>query len=87
MNFKSICRKILGLRKENLIQDIFDCPQIRQLMKDIKYVNSMTELEYSARNSFVLVAKNSLGYHKSKNYGELAETCHHSFATLEPIRV
>ena len=51
--FKYICRKFPGLSIEKLKQDIFDGPQICQLINDSEFVKSMTELEFSAWNSFV----------------------------------
>ena len=75
--FKYICRKFPGLSIEKLKQDIFNGPQIRQLINDSEFVNSMTELEFSAWNSFVLVVKNFLGNFKTENYklGNLWKIC------------
>ena len=69
--FKYICRKFPGLSIEKLKQIIFDGPQIRQLINDSEFVKSMTELEFSAWNSFVLIVKNFLGNFKAENYKEL----------------
>ena len=43
--FKYMCRKFPGLSNEKLKQGVFDGPQIRQLIKDLEIVNSMTEPE------------------------------------------
>ena len=40
---KHICRKFLGLSYEKLNQGIFNGPEIRQLIKDLEFTNSMTK--------------------------------------------
>ena len=72
--FKYMCRKFPGLSNEKLKQGVFDGPQIRQLIKDSEFVNSMTEPESTAWKSFVLVVKNFLGNHKAENFEALVET-------------
>ena len=80
--FKYICRKFPGLSNEKLKQDIFDGLQIRQLINESEFVNSMTELEFSAWNSFVLVVKNFLGNFKAKNYKKLVENMLSNFRDI-----
>ena len=69
-----MCRKFPGLSNEKLKQGVFDGPQIRQLIKDSEFVNSMTEPESIAWKSFVLVVKNFLDNHKAENFEALVET-------------
>lgn len=54
-----------GLSTEKLKAGIFDCPQIRQLINDPGFVDSMSEDERSAWTSFILVVRNFLGNHKA----------------------
>ena len=46
----------------------FDGPEIRQLINDPAFVDSMSEAERSAQTSFVLLVRNFLGNHKAENY-------------------
>ena len=80
--FKYICRKFPGLSIEKLKQGVFDDPQILQLINDSEFVNSMTELEFSAWNFFVLVVKNFLGNFKAENYKELVENMLSNFRDI-----
>lgn len=47
---------------------IFDGPQIRKLIRDENFTQSMTPIERDAWESFVLVTKNFLGNTKANNY-------------------
>ena len=80
--FKCICRKFPGLSIDKLKQGIFDGPQIRQLINDSEFVKSMTVLEFSAWNSFVLVVKNFLGNFKAENLMELVENMLSNFREI-----
>ena len=46
---------------EKLKAGIFDGPQIRELIRDADFENSMNEVELAAWKAFVLVVKNFLG--------------------------
>ena len=50
---------------ETLKNGILDGPQIRQLIRDPEFENSMNEVELEAWKAFVLVFKNFLGNNKS----------------------
>jgi len=54
---------------EKLKAGILDGPQIRQLIRDPEFEQSMNTLE--AWKAFVLVVKNFLGNYKASNYEEL----------------
>ena len=69
--FNYICRQFPGLSIEKIKAGIFDGPQIRKLIRDPEFVESMTDVESAAWCSFVLVVKNFLGNFKSDNYEEL----------------
>ena len=60
-----------GLTMEKLKAGIFDGPQIRQLIRDPEFENSMNKVELEAWKAFVLVVKNFLGNNKARNYAEL----------------
>ena len=69
--FTYLCQILPGLTEEKLKAGIFDGPQIRQLIRDTKFENSMNEVELEAWKAFVLVVKNFLGNNKARNYAEL----------------
>ena len=64
--FNHICSAFPALTTEKLKAGIFDCPQIRTLIKDPCLVHSMTNTESAAWQSFVLVTQNFLGTEKLK---------------------
>ena len=74
--------KFPALSTEKLKAGIFDGPQIRQLINDPHFINSMDNTESSAWNSFVLVVKNFLGNHKADNYSDLVEDMLSNFYKL-----
>jgi hypothetical protein len=66
--FEYISRKFPGLSTEKLKAGVFDGPQIRQLLKDTNFTDSMNLIELPAWTSFVDVITNFLGNHKAQNY-------------------
>ena len=56
--FTYLCLAFPGLTMDKLKSGIFDCPQIRQLIRDPEFENSMNEVELEALKAFVLVVKN-----------------------------
>lgn len=80
--FEFIGRKMPGLSTEKLKAGIFDGPQIRQLVNDPGFVDSMSEGERRAWTSFVLVVRNFLGNHKAQNYAELVNNMLINFRDL-----
>ena len=80
--FKYICRKFLELNIEKLKQGNFDGLQIRQLINDSEFGKSMTELEFSAWNSSVVVVKIFLGNFKTENRKELVENMLSNFRDI-----
>ena len=67
---------------ENLKTGIFDGPQIRQLIRDPEFENSMNEVELEAWKAFVLVVKNFLGNNKARTYAELVNNMLTAFRNL-----
>ena len=59
-----------GLDKE-LKSGIFDGPQIRQLMRDQKFCDTMNKVQLAAWSSFVEVVKNVFGNYRADNYEEI----------------
>ena len=60
----------------------FDGPQIRELIRDAEFENSMNEVELEAWKAFVLVVKNFLGNNKARNYAELVANLLTDFRNL-----
>ncbi|XP_029927996.1 carcinoembryonic antigen-related cell adhesion molecule 5-like [Myripristis murdjan] len=71
-----------GLTIEKLKAGIFDGPQIRQLIRDPQFENSMNEVELEAWKAFVLVMKNFLGNIKARNYADLVTNMLTAFRNL-----
>ena len=69
--FTDLCQAFPGLTMEKLKAGIFDGPQIRQIIRDPEFENSMNEVELEAWKAFVLIVKNFLGNNKARNYAEL----------------
>ena len=72
--FKYLCESFPALSYEKIKAGVFDCPQIRQLMKDNAFLNSMNIIERQAWLSFVSVVENFLGNTKSDDYRNVVET-------------
>ena len=69
--FTYLCQAFPGLTIEKLKAGIFEGPQIRQLIRDPEFENSMNKVELEPWKAFVLVVKNFLGKNKARNYAEL----------------
>ena len=80
--FKYLCSVFPGVTLEKLKAGIFDGPQIRTLMKDQGFTQSMTDIEKTAWEAFVLVVKEFLGNKKSENYKELVQSMIESYRVL-----
>ena len=61
---------------------IFNGPQIRQLIRDPEFENSMKEVELEAWQAFVLVVKNFFGNTKTRNYAEFVSNILTAFRNL-----
>ena len=72
--FKYLCESFPALSNQKIKAGVFDCPQIRQLMKDNAFLNSMNKTERQAWLSFVSVVENFLGNTKSDDYRNIIET-------------
>ena len=72
--FTYLCQAFPGLTMEKLKAGIFDGPQIRQLIRDPEFENSMNEVELEAWKAFVLVVKSFLGSNEARNYAELVNS-------------
>ena len=67
---------------EKLNAGIFNGPQIRQLIRDPEFENSMNEVELEAWKPFVLVVKNFLGNNKAWNYAGIVNNMLTAFRNL-----
>ena len=80
--FTYIVDKFPQLSSEKIKAGIFDGPQIRQLIRDPDFTNSMNHIERKVWTSFVAVVENFLGKHKADNYVEQVDKMLNSFKTL-----
>ena len=80
--FTYLCQAFPGLKMEKLKVGIFDSPQIRQLIRDPEFENSMNEVELKAWKAFVLVVKNFLGNNNARSYTELVNIILTAFRNL-----
>ena len=63
--FAYVGKKMCPLSTENIITGIFDGPKIRQLIKDLAFVNLMNETERKTWTSFFAVVREFLGKSKA----------------------
>ena len=73
--FNYICTAFPALTMENLKIGIFAGSPICKLIKDPRFVQSVTDTEFAARQSLVLVAQNFLGKQKVENYQNWWKIC------------
>ena len=71
------------MSNEKLKAGIFDGPQIRQLMRDQKFCDSMNKVELASWLSFVEIFKNFLGIYRANNYKEIVNNTLENFRILE----
>ena len=69
--FKYICKSFPGLSAEKLKVVVFDGPDIRKLVKDADFVNSIDDLEKRTWSSFVDFVKNFSGNNRAVNYKDV----------------
>ncbi|QQP53796.1 Uncharacterized protein FKW44_006400, partial [Caligus rogercresseyi] len=80
--FNYLGRAFPRLTSEKVKAGIFNGPQIRKLIKDTEFQNSMNTLECAAWKSFVQVVNNFLGNTKTANHGRLISTMIEAFQKL-----
>lgn len=80
--FKYLCQKFPQLSVEKVKAGVFDGPQIRMLMRDEQFLQSMRRVESNAWNAFADVVSNFLGSTKSENYEHLVGLLLQSFQEL-----
>ena len=80
--FTFLCQVFSELTMEKLKAGIFGSSQIRQLIRDPEFENSMNEVELEAWKAFVLVVKNFIGNNKARNYAELVNNMLTAFRNL-----
>ena len=67
---------------EKLKAGIFDRPQVKELMKDPHFQNSMNSTKADAWSWFTLIVRKFLGNYKVDNYSELVKSMLFSFCQL-----
>ena len=88
--FKYIWKLFPRLSTEKLKARVFDGPDIRKLLKDAGFINSMDDLVKRTWCSFVDVVKNFLRNNRAVNYEELIEKmlkCYHEIGANVSIKV
>ena len=71
--FKYLRESFPSLSDEKVKQGVFDGPDVRKMVKDNQFVETMTYVERRAWNGFMNVIKNFLGNNKSANYVQIVE--------------
>ena len=64
--FNCICNFFPGMSNKKLKAGVFDSPQIRKIMRDPGFVESITVVKFAAWISFSVVAKNFFGQHQGR---------------------
>ena len=67
---------------EKIKTRVFDGPQIRQLIKDQHFIETMSELEKNAWLAFKAIVKDFLGNTRAKNYTEIVKKLFDSYKML-----
>ncbi|QQP41724.1 Uncharacterized protein FKW44_016184, partial [Caligus rogercresseyi] len=80
--FNYLYRAFPRLTSEKVKASIFDGPQIRKLIKDTEFQNSVNTPECAAWKSFVQVVNNFLGNTKAANHARLISTMIEAFQKL-----
>ena len=80
--FEYIARKMPGVSIEKLKAGIFDGPQIRELINDSKFTDSLNNAERKAWSSYVKVVRNFRGKHTADNYPEIVKDMLTNFQKL-----
>lgn len=74
--------KFPRISEAKLEAGIFDGPQIRELLKDAKFEDSLDSNEINAWRAFKSIIQNFLGNHRSPDYEHVVEELLHSFKAL-----
>lgn len=80
--FKYIVSAFPSLSYEKIKAGVFDGPQIRQLIKDERFIETMTELEKNGWLAFKNIVKYFLGNTRSQNYIEIVQQLLENFKNL-----
>lgn len=80
--FKYILSALPALSYEKIKAGVFDGPQIRQLLRDTNFIESMEENEKTAWLAFKNIVNNFLGNIRASNYAIVVEQLLDSFQRL-----
>ncbi|UYV80826.1 hypothetical protein LAZ67_19001886 [Cordylochernes scorpioides] len=80
--FAYLKQKCSSISNAKIKEGIFVGPQIRELLQDVNFQNSLNEVEAAAWNSFRNVCKNFLGSVKVENYREIVNDLLLSYEAL-----
>ena len=82
--FQYLCTKFSSLSHAKIREGVFEGPQIRKLMMDDNFTDTMTEIEEDAWNAFKEVVKKFLGNIKDHLYKEIVRNMLDKFNLLAP---
>jgi hypothetical protein len=80
--FKYLENKFLTLSKAKIKEGIFVGPQIRNLLNDEQFEQSMDDLQLTAWRAFKGICRGFLGNHRASNYTDLVHQLLHSYKAL-----
>jgi hypothetical protein len=80
--FQYLCTKFFSLSHAKIREGIFDGPQIRKLMTDDSFTDTLTEIKEDAWNAFKEVVKKFLGNIKYPLYKETVRNMLDKFKLL-----
>lgn len=80
--FKYLITAFPSLSFEKIKAGVFDGPQIRKLVKDENFIETMTELQKNAWMAFKDLIKNFLGNTRAQNYTEIVQQLLKTFKIL-----
>ena len=80
--YKYICKKFPGISDAKVKEGIFVGPQIRKLISDTLFEETMTDTEKQAWIGFKSVIENFLGNYKDPNYKNIVEVMLEKFRKL-----
>ena len=82
--FTYLCQAFPGLTMEKLKAGIFYGPQIRHIIRDPDFENSLNEVELEAWKAFILIVKNFLGNNKARNLDwKMSVKMHYLFSNMD----
>lgn len=80
--FRYLIQKFPALSEAKIKEGIFVGPDIRQLLNDDQFEQTMDDFQLTAWKAFRTICKDFLGNHRSPNYMDLVQQLLHSYEAL-----